>query len=142
MFSIGTCVWGVMELYYVHLQNMNQAKPKRMGRNRRFTPSLWIRAALFSACLCGLFLSWAMVQVFAVESERRAPSTSAYERIIEYQQGEIIKRYVVEPGDTLWDIAATHAPDNTDVRQYVYQLTMLNGMESSHIDVGQILLLP
>ena len=46
---------------------------------------------------------------------------------------------VVQPGDTLWSIAAAAAPD-VDVRVTVDRLIALNG--SSHIEVGQQLEVP
>ena len=36
---------------------------------------------------------------------------------------------VVQPGDTLWGIAAEHAAPGTDVRAYVDALVELNGLE-------------
>jgi hypothetical protein len=48
---------------------------------------------------------------------------------------------VVQPGDTLWGIAATRYPaDDTRVR--VDEIESLNGLHSPEIEVGEILQLP
>ena len=49
-------------------------------------------------------------------------------------------RYVVQPTDTLWSIATrTHAGDP---RQGVYELQRRNGLDSTTISPGQVLVLP
>jgi Tfp pilus assembly protein FimV len=48
--------------------------------------------------------------------------------------------YVVQPGDTLWSVAAAVAPDGTDVRATVDELVGLNGGPA--LAVGQHLVLP
>lgn len=50
--------------------------------------------------------------------------------------------YVVQSGDSLWEIARAHAPAELDVRVYVQQLRLLNQLEQSVIHAGQVLLLP
>jgi len=48
---------------------------------------------------------------------------------------------VVEPGDTLWNIAERHAPD-ADRRSVIAEIRRLNHLENSTVEVGQELLLP
>ena len=48
---------------------------------------------------------------------------------------------VVEPGDTIWSIAAEHYP-NDDLRARVDDIEQLNGLRSPIIEVGQRLILP
>ncbi len=48
---------------------------------------------------------------------------------------------VVEPGDTLWNIAERHAPD-ADRRSVIAEIRRLNGLDNSTVEVGQELLLP
>ena len=48
---------------------------------------------------------------------------------------------VVEPGDTLWSIAAAHYPDD-DVRNRVQDIEQANGLAGPTIEVGQSLKLP
>jgi nucleoid-associated protein YgaU len=48
---------------------------------------------------------------------------------------------VVEPGDTLWGIAAAHYPAD-DVRIRVQDIEQANGLHGPTIEVGQTLRLP
>lgn len=48
---------------------------------------------------------------------------------------------VVEPGDTLWSIAAEHYPSD-DVRVRVQDIEAANGLQGPIIEVGQSLKLP
>jgi hypothetical protein len=51
------------------------------------------------------------------------------------------ERYVVAPGDTLWDIARTVA-DGRDPRAVVHQLGTLNGVDADALVPGQVLVVP
>lgn len=48
-------------------------------------------------------------------------------------------RYVVQPHDTLWSIAAT---GYSDPRKGVWEITERNGLERATIVPGQVLILP
>ena len=51
--------------------------------------------------------------------------------------------HTVQPGDTLWSIATEYNPDfNDDVRYITYEIKKVNGMTSSTVYVGEILLVP
>jgi LysM repeat protein len=49
------------------------------------------------------------------------------------------QRYVVEPYDTLWSIAAT---GYSDPREGVWEIKERNGLEGATIVPGQVLILP
>lgn len=49
---------------------------------------------------------------------------------------------VVQPGQTLWDIAVTHAPDGTTTWTYVDRLAELNGVTAGQLQPWQVLRLP
>lgn len=51
------------------------------------------------------------------------------------------ERIVVEPGQTLWAIAADHAADG-EVRETVHAIERLNGLESPMLVAGQELYVP
>jgi nucleoid-associated protein YgaU len=53
----------------------------------------------------------------------------------------VVTTVVVEPGDTLWGIAAARYPGD-DVRVRIDEIERLNGLHSPQIDVGEILQLP
>ena len=48
---------------------------------------------------------------------------------------------VVQPGDTLWSIAAEHYP-NDDIRARIDDIERVNGLHSPVIEVGKTLRLP
>lgn len=48
---------------------------------------------------------------------------------------------VVQPGDTLWSIAAEHYPGD-DVRDRVQDIESANGLASPQIEAGETLRLP
>ncbi|GGB97267.1 LysM peptidoglycan-binding domain-containing protein [Cellulomonas carbonis] len=50
--------------------------------------------------------------------------------------------HVVEPGETLWEIAARTAEPGQDVRDVVADLTELNGLPDVALEAGQQLLVP
>ncbi len=50
--------------------------------------------------------------------------------------------YEVRRGDTVWDIALNHNPNNHDVRQVVYQITEANSIVNADIYPGQVLRIP
>lgn len=50
--------------------------------------------------------------------------------------------YVVSAGDTLWELAATRAGPDMDVRNLIAQIKDLSGIRSSTIYPGQILHIP
>jgi len=51
-------------------------------------------------------------------------------------------QYIVEPGDTLWEIAAAVAPDGADIRDTVHEITSINGLQGALIHPGQQIELP
>ena len=49
--------------------------------------------------------------------------------------------YTVRYGDTFWDIAAKHSPDNEDIREYIYNLKVINGGDILDLKPGQTITL-
>lgn len=49
---------------------------------------------------------------------------------------------VVQPGQTLWDVAVTHAPADTSTWAYVERLSELNGVTAGELQAWQVLRLP
>ena len=49
--------------------------------------------------------------------------------------------YLVQPGDTLWEIAQEQRPAFVGIRNYVNLMKRVNGMDSD-IQPGQIILIP
>lgn len=52
-------------------------------------------------------------------------------------------RVVVQPGDSLWIIAGEYNRDGRiDIRQFIYQIKKANGLLTSVLTPGQILVIP
>lgn len=49
---------------------------------------------------------------------------------------------VVEPGQTLWQVAAEHAPDGVATADYVRQLAEVNGIANGELESWQVVRLP
>ena len=47
----------------------------------------------------------------------------------------------VKPGDTLWEIADKYS-DNIEIREYIYIIKKINGLEDATIYAGQKLYIP
>ena len=54
----------------------------------------------------------------------------------------IVERVVVKPGDTLWEIAQKSNSDNSDIREYIYEIKRKNTIENSTITPGDTILVP
>lgn len=50
--------------------------------------------------------------------------------------------YLVRPGDSLWSLAARHGDPEDDPRVMIHHIRRLNGITSSAISPGQVLLIP
>lgn len=53
-----------------------------------------------------------------------------------------LQHAVVEPGQTLWEVAADNAPGGTDPRDYLAQIRELNGLEGGGVPAWTVVLLP
>jgi nucleoid-associated protein YgaU len=65
----------------------------------------------------------------------------AFDKISGYAEEEYSK-FTVSRGDTMWDIVRETYGDETDVRKMISKLKRVNGMETTDIYEGQVLLLP
>ena len=83
---------------------------------------------MFASRLASLGVALALLAVFALGAAR--PSVGAAPEA----------RYIVEPGDTLWTIAA--ARYGGDPREGVWRLRETNGLEGSTLRPGQVILVP
>ena len=48
----------------------------------------------------------------------------------------------VLPGETLWEIALEFKPENSDVREFMYEIAAINGVKDGNIVSGQKLIIP
>lgn len=57
-------------------------------------------------------------------------------------QDRVSGHVVVEPGQTLWDVAVTSAPDGVDPRAQLAAIKELNGLRAADVDAWTVVLLP
>ncbi|MEK3735415.1 LysM peptidoglycan-binding domain-containing protein [Paenibacillus sp. FSL M8-0334] len=50
--------------------------------------------------------------------------------------------FIVQPGDSLWSIASSQKPKNTDTRVYLEHIRRYNGLKGTEIQAGEVLKLP
>lgn len=87
------------------------------------SPQLSVRLVLLLAAVCAVFL------MIGGSAEADMPAPEPIE-------------YVVEPGDTMWEIASAVAGPEQDVRRLVRDISVLSGVDAGSIFPGQILLIP
>ena len=47
--------------------------------------------------------------------------------------------YTVKGGETLWGIASRNCPDDMDVREYIHEVSKINGIKDGAIHPGQVI---
>lgn len=50
--------------------------------------------------------------------------------------------YTVERGDSIWSIAQSFSSEDTNIREFVYNITKLNNKTNEYIYVGELLRIP
>lgn len=58
-----------------------------------------------------------------------------------YQEPKYIE-VVVESGDTVWDLAREVSPKDKDVRKSIYEIGIINNLDSYDIFPGQVIKIP
>jgi LysM repeat protein len=54
----------------------------------------------------------------------------------------VYSEIVVQPGDTLWDLAVQFGPENKDTREVVFEICKVNNIAADSIIPGQTILIP
>jgi hypothetical protein len=57
-------------------------------------------------------------------------------------EDKVAGHVVVQPGETLWDVAAETAPDGVDTREQLRAVAELNGLEGDAVDAWTVVLIP
>lgn len=57
-------------------------------------------------------------------------------------QDPVAGQAVVEPGETLWDVAVANAPRDVDARAYLERIRELNALPSAEVPAWTVVLLP
>lgn len=57
-------------------------------------------------------------------------------------EDEVAGHVVVQPGQSLWEVAVATAPEGMDARRHLDEVVELNGFTSSQVDAWTVVLLP
>ena len=58
------------------------------------------------------------------------------------QKEKLYFEMYIKSGDTLWDLAKKYTPQGKDLRKTIYEISILNGLDSADIYPGQIIKIP
>ncbi|WP_431091426.1 LysM peptidoglycan-binding domain-containing protein [Paenibacillus sp. 8b26] len=115
---------------YQSIFPMNLEKMQNVRNERRAQLVRTISNSLLPKLLILVIVAWiagaGVLTVFA------APSVS----------NEEVTKLIVQPGDTLWQIASNHKPERMDTRVYIEGIVRINGLEDRGVQAGQVLKLP
>ncbi|SEB59610.1 LysM peptidoglycan-binding domain-containing protein [Paenibacillus sp. GP183] len=95
-----------------------------------------------------VFSFGAFVQAYAANTASthtnnlKISSGSYYDNHSASNPSPAAKKIIVNSGDTLWNIASTHASNGQNVRSYIENIKKLNGLTSSSVNAGDVLILP
>lgn len=119
--------------------------PQSQLNKRKAIHTRMFRVFILSGLLLCSFMFGAYMNVFAnTEAEHPQSQIQLVNDIALDQptQQDVVRTVDVQPGDTLWDIAVTHAPNNIKVRIYIEEIKLLNNLDNYTIYAGQLLYLP
>jgi hypothetical protein len=111
-------------------------------------PKKTIRFFITLIVLTFVFSFGAFVQAYAgdtastVSNNTAVTSGSSNNNHSSTSPAPAVKKIIVDNGDTLWDIAAMHVSKGQNVRSYITNIKKINGLSSSSINAGDVLILP
>ncbi|WP_161631202.1 LysM peptidoglycan-binding domain-containing protein [Paenibacillus pinihumi] len=136
------------EFYY---QSMNELRPAASSMNSRKPLSRnsvmdYAERVLFGrpgkllvrGMLAVLLMSFLFSFLFLVQSNASNHAEDA-ERAAGVSDNNFV---IVTAGDSLWDIAKRHKPEETELRQFIYELQRFNQLSSSSLNAGDVIEIP
>lgn len=112
-----------------------------LTRRGRRTLRLTLLAAATTVLAAGLVLLWLAVASVVAPGAVAGDGGQGVRSGAEVADVVRTTSVVVGPGDTLWQIARTHAPER-DPRSVVDEIVALNSLSSAGVQVGASLLVP
>jgi LysM repeat protein len=111
-------------------------------------PNKTIRFFITLIVLTFVFSFGAFVQAYAGNTDPTHLNNSAISSgssnysLLASTPAPTAKRVIVSSGDTLWDIASMNVSKGQNIRSYIANIKKLNGLTSSSINAGDVLILP
>jgi LysM repeat protein len=118
-------------------------KTNQFTSNRTTTHKRIFRLGVLLILIAISFSFGALVQAYASNGSPAAASeTPSKAANSASTSDDYMKKVVVVTGDTLWGIAKQNAPEDQDIREYIYRIQKTNKLKSSVLHAGQTLILP
>lgn len=112
------------------------ATPKSTGSGRQAgSHHRLVRALVLIGIMAVSFWLGSQLQVNAANEEPIGTD-------VRFSESHSYILYTVESGDTLWTIADRHLPAGKKLTDYVHEIRLFNGMDSSKLIAGQALRIP
>lgn len=113
--------------------------------SRRFT--IWVKTIAIARFLTLMLIVGVAVSVLPVARaetvDQQMPIiTQTTNLISDAHRKSNVKVVVVKAGDTLWSIAKSHGPRQSDPRLIIDQIKELNGLTTANLQIGQLLIVP
>ena len=105
----------------------------------KFSKKIWFMFVLFLLIAGVSVTSGAMIHVNAMNRDQGTEESAQNPPA---ETTDIRSLLSIEPGDTLWSVAERYKPEHMTVKQYIRQIVIVNGLQSTRLQAGQVIRLP
>lgn len=103
--------------------SMHQPVERNLYNGRKLVRAILLFGLLFLLC-AGIVQAWG-------DDDTVSEQTFA-----------VTERVLVQPGDSLWEIATEYKPNGMDTREYIYQIIQLNDLRGHTLQSGIVIDVP
>jgi hypothetical protein len=127
---------------------LTKLKPAHRTEAAAKRPIKTVRFFIALVVLTFVFSFGAFVQAYAGNTDSThsnnltISSGSSNDNHLASTPAPVAKKIIVNSGDTLWDIASMHVSKGQNIRSYIDNIKKLNGLTSSSVHAGDVLILP
>ncbi|MGG4396323.1 LysM peptidoglycan-binding domain-containing protein [Paenibacillus thiaminolyticus] len=102
---------------------MHQPVERNLYNRRKLVRAILLFGLLFLLC-AGIVQAWG-------DDDTVSEQTSL-----------VTERVLVQPGDSLWEIATEYKPNGMDTREYIYKIIQLNDLRGQTLQSGIVINVP
>ena len=117
--------------YYMDGNSFAKNKNKRVNKVSRARK---VHLSIFFTLIICSFLFGALVHAYATSEDSLTQLNS--------ELAPVYETHIVDKGQSLWKIARIYVPADKDIRKYIFEIKLINQLETSILQEGQKLLLP